>query len=139
MSIDEIHEFIDLFPDSDFLIGIHWQSLLDLIEETIFGFIQGGIDMIQDLFSELFKILFEFFNSIVSLFLFGLEHTISFMFQISLPIVQFLLTLSSWFFVDLVLSAASVEVKSTVVKDLRIVLILVLHAFLQVHDFIVFW
>ena len=51
--------------------------------------------MIQDLFSELFKILFEFFNSIVSLFLFGLENTISFMFQISLPIVQFLLTLSS--------------------------------------------
>ena len=135
MSIDEIHELIDFLPDSDLLVGIHGQSLLDLVEEPAFGFSKRTIHMGKDLFSQLFEILSEFLNGIVSLFFFGLEHGVSFVFKIGLPVVQLLFTLSSGFFVDLVLPVAFVEVKTTVVEDLRVILILMLHAFLQVHDF----
>jgi hypothetical protein len=138
MCIDEIHELIDFLPDSDLLVGIHGQSLLDLVEEPAFGFRKGAIHMGKDLFSQLFEILSEFLNGIVSLFFFGLEHGVSFVFEIGLPVVQLLLTLSSGFFVDLVLPVAFVEVKATVVEDLRVIPVLMLHAFFQVHDFRVF-
>ena len=86
--------------------------------------------MTQDLFSKLFKILCEFFNSKVSLFFFSLKHGISFMFQICFSVVQFFLTLSSRFFVHLVFAVTFVEIKTAVVEDLRVVFILTLHAFL---------
>lgn len=138
MSIDEIHEFIDFFSDSDLFVGIHRQSLLNLVKEPAFGFIKGAIHMSQDLFSEFFEVLIEFLNGIVSLFFFGLEHGVPLVFEIGLPVVQFLLALSSGFFVDLVLPVALVEVKAAVVEDLRVVSVLVLHAFLQIHDMRIF-
>ena len=56
------------------------------------------------------------------------------MFQIGFSVVQFLFALSSGFLVDLVFTITLVEIKATVVEDLRVVAVLVLHAFFQIHD-----
>lgn len=81
----------------------------------ILGFSERAVDMIDDLFPEIFEVVIEFLEGIVSLLFLTFEHHISLLLEFTFTSVELFLTLSSGFLILLVLLVTSVEVEIRVV------------------------